>query len=230
MIDFKIENPSQYRSAALESEAGFAAFCRMSSGMEHGPFVRASVYSRVDPKQDIWAYEFGNDPRRPVVMRGASKLMKSRYVRQSEWAVIVTRKYLKKIRFTAFTQAEAWEVQRLVGEHMTRRGHYVHSSIDLIPTPWCQEGQARCWVDGEFRWCTPSEYRRLRKPHLEAAKHAEELRNKNLVRLRKEAADLTRILNGLQGAANDKFGRHRRRSREDAGTVEKARRGQADAH
>lgn len=149
--------------AALESEDGFEAYCARQSMMKSGPFVRASTYASVTYQQDIWRRDFGDDPRRPVVMKGAIELRKQRYARKSAWAEIIADRYLKIIRFCCFRREEADIMERILWRHMERRGHYVHRPLDMLGSVFCGMKEAAFYVDGQHRWGSADDWRNARR-------------------------------------------------------------------
>lgn len=148
--------------AVLESDEAFAVFCAKRSGLPFGPFVRANTYQKLAGQQDIWRDIFGADPRRPVVMRGALARVKGKWSAQTGYAFHVGRRYLLKIRFTAFRREEVDRMRDMIGDHMAKRDH--KNSDDCVKAVFCNEKYAQAWIAGELRFIdNPCEWRRLRK-------------------------------------------------------------------
>jgi hypothetical protein len=83
----------EYIQKILTTEEGLASF----AWGRRPPLVRASYYKRVEEDQEyrgLW----NNDPRRPVIMRGALSRIEERY--RGSWCIRLADRYLRFIKYT----------------------------------------------------------------------------------------------------------------------------------
>jgi hypothetical protein len=97
----------------LESDEALNTYAQKLTSMELPPIVRAGTYrdhNQLPARCEIWSgtkyvriyYSDVAHPRRPVWMKGAVAVLQDKYDRQSEYGNQVIRRYLRRIRFTAF--------------------------------------------------------------------------------------------------------------------------------
>jgi hypothetical protein len=168
----------------LESDDAFDAYAQKLTGMELPPVVRASTYrnhDRLPVRCEIWAgtiYVWSSQPhpRRPVWMKGAVAVLQNKYDRQSEYGNQVIKRYLRRIRFTAFEACE--ETSDFIFNAFRRlryrtpkwdRGELNDigrwfSSWELYDGRW-QKGEERCriWLLGKHVTVTQHQFTYLKR-------------------------------------------------------------------
>ena len=189
-------------SRVLECETDFLKFCARRSGMKFGPFVRAKTYQSVSLGQEFVLGLFDiEDVRRPVVMRGARRLMANKYTTKSAYAEEIAERYLRKIKFTAFHREQTNRMRHKICTHMRRRNIYVHANADIIRSAFFNDKKCSAWIAGEHVWLQPAEWRNHQKNR--AAKSAavkDELRA-NQIRSDREIGRLVGVDHKTVGAA-----------------------------
>jgi len=151
----------------LESDIALNDWLRRRNFGDPLPAVRASVYgNRCDYIQDKWSQYFGDDPRRPVIMRGATELMVARYARSTSrhcangFVGEVIQRWFRRRRFTCFDHGSFAKEEKRIWQWIRRRNFRV--SYHLRLEYWHLN---RCWIDGEYRWLEPGERQRLQREH-----------------------------------------------------------------
>lgn len=150
----------------LTDDAAFEAYCSKQSGMRYGPFVRANTYPEQDWGRDAFWRDFGFDPRRPVVMRGARLAMVAGYPYKSHYAYAVAERFLISRRINVVTKEGRLNLLDLMMGHFRRRGIYVHDEEQLLPR-FHLGSEVCCILDGKQHWLErshlPGLQSRLRK-------------------------------------------------------------------
>ena len=105
------ERKKREERSILESDAAFEKFKYKNRGcLGYQPMVRASVYSKVDPRQEIRGYYWvgQQDPRRPVIQRGCLEAMYQKHSRSyfgncaNGYVEKVLLRFLRRIKYTSF--------------------------------------------------------------------------------------------------------------------------------
>ena len=155
----------------LESDVAMAVWARQMSESQCPPFVRAGVYNdRIDSRREfrIFREYYGDDPRRPVVMRGAKYFLIERYGKNGYPAHVVER-YLRIIKYTCFDDAKHDDMKQRIKAWAAKRHeisyHFQQEPFFCRLGPTSYNDTVLCWLNGEHEYLSWADYRKIKLQH-----------------------------------------------------------------
>jgi len=148
-----------WRDDILRCDDAMDRYCAEQFRMKSPPpVVRIGTYQFLVRGQSLgysFYQDFGDHPKRPVLMRAALHLRKNKYTRQMDYGVQLAKRFLRRIKFTSTHPQTTLAMNQWISKRFDQKGIYVHYSHVL--EAW------KVYVDGEQLFLHEEELRKLRR-------------------------------------------------------------------